>query len=100
MAGELHPVHPLPDADDVGCSHPDEHGCERILQQADNGARAAAGVCLAIAGDALGRLDLDDDGVALGGAAHAHRDGLAFGQSKRERNRLDRRDLHLVSPRY
>ena len=75
-------MHPLPDADHVGGGHPDQHGRKRILQQADDGARAAPGVRLAVAGDALGGLDLDNNGVALGGAADAHRDGLSLGQPK------------------
>ncbi len=51
------------------------------MGQADDDARTAARVRLAIAGDALRGLDANHDGGTLGGAANAHRDRFSRRQT-------------------
>lgn len=79
MTGELHAVHTLPDTYAIGCFHPDQHGGEGIVNEADYCTWTAARMGFAVSCDAFGSFNSNNDGVAFSGAANPHRDGFAFG---------------------
>ena len=87
VAGQLHLIDPLPDADDIDRIHADDEFADRGVDQLGDRARAAPVMGLAPADDAFVGLDLHQHGVAFDRAADAEPDILALRHRDRRSGR-------------